>query len=165
MCVWWWGGTDSKRAGLGGEQGRDLRDGEIAGRKEPGTRSKEQEPGAGSRESGARSRGGGEKGELSGLLQPKLGERCGEGGAERGAGAVRTQGSERGSQWRGSESGPRKSRLRGRGYAVLALPPPPIPGASPGPGGGRGEGKRGSSKEGGLCRRSTPRPWPKAGKD
>lgn len=65
------------------------------------------------------------RGALSGWLQQKLGEQLGGGGTERGAGAVRTLGGERGSLRRGSGSGPRKSRLRGRGHAVLAPPPPP----------------------------------------
>ncbi|XP_073885859.1 uncharacterized protein [Macaca fascicularis] len=86
-------------------------------------------------------------------LLPKLGERRGGGGAERrgaelGASAERSLGGERRSRRRGSRSRPRKSRLGGRGHALLALPAPRWPRSAPGPGGGRGEGRKGAVGKG-----------------
>lgn len=96
----------------------------------------------------------------------KLGERRGRGGAERRP-ELCAPGRRAGSQRRASGSGPRKSRLRGRGHAVLTLPRLPSPPAPfrallPGPGaeGGRGERERRGS--GGWCGRSTPPPGPAA---
>lgn len=139
----------------------------MGGGKVAGARGRAPAAGTQSPERTARSRGGGAEGRTVGLASAEARRAAWRrrSGAERGAGAVRALGGERGSQRRGSGSGPRKSRLRGRGHAVLAPPPPPPPSAlQRGDGRGR-EGKRGSCGERGLCRRSTPPPWPAAGKD
>ena len=141
----------ARERGPGGEQSKGLGDGEGAGREGPGTepqgpRAGRGEPGAGSREPGAGDRGGGTEGALPRWLQPKLGERRGGGGAERGSGAVRTRGGELGGRRRASCSCSRKSRLRGRGHVV---PTPPLPRAAPGPGAERGR-ERGSGGAAGV---------------
>lgn len=70
--------------------------------------------------------------------------------AERGAGAVRTQGASRSSQPRGSRSSPRKSRLGGVATRCSSSPPPSSPAPLWGPLAEGGRGKEGAVGKWGM---------------
>lgn len=143
-----WRGTDSERAGPGGEQGRDLGGGEGVGRKGPGTRSKDQEPSIESQEPGARSRGWRCRGRTLGLAAAEARRAVWRRRSGARGWSCAHPGRRAGQPAEGLRSGPRKNRLRGRGHAVLSLLPPRVPALLPGPEAEGGRGREGAVGKG-----------------
>lgn len=137
----------------------------MGGGKVAGARGRAPATGTQSPERTARSRGGGAEGRTLGLDS-----------AEARRAAWRRRSGARGwscARWEASGAasgealGAALEKAGSGGVATMCWRPPPHRPRPPCRGGdGKGrEGKRGSCGERGLCRRSTPPPWPAAGKD
>lgn len=141
--------------GLRRRRGREARG---AGHQQQGPRVGTREPGAGEEERRARSRAGFSQSLESRVAEVEQSERLELCAPREASGAASGEALRAALEKAGSGGVATRSQSCPHPLFALLLP-------GQGRERGREEGKRGSCREGGLCRRSTPLPWPAAEKD